>query len=50
MRLEPSRLKIIDYTPVDGWFGIIYVIPIYYNQHGYHLYLQWTSPPTFPAI
>ena len=22
----------------------------YYNQHGYHLYLQWTSPPTFPAI
>ena len=25
-------------------------VHFYYNQHGYHLYLQWTSPPTFPAI
>jgi len=30
--------------------GIAYNLHFYYNQHGYHLYLQWTSPPTFPAI
>ena len=48
--LSVMLLPIINTAAVITNYQVGFTMYFYYNQHGYHLYLQWTSPPTFPAI
>ena len=44
---EVSVLNNVLYADLTGVFLVVdkklFKVHFYYNQHGYHLYLQWTS-------